>query len=205
MAYVDIGSGAPLVFLDGNPTSSYLWRNVIAPLSASYRCIAPDLIGMGDSEKLPDTGPQSYTLAEHARRWCSRERLVEKILPRSILRSLTDEEMTEYRRPVLSAGEDRRPTLSWPRQMPFDGSPADVVQVVERYGEWLASSGIPKLLVNAEPGAILTGDMREFCRTWPNQTEVTVNGIHFIQEDSPQEIAQALSAWLTELPVVDRS
>ena len=130
---------------------------------------------------------------------------MEKILPRSILRSLTDEEMTEYRRPFLSAGEDRRPTLSWPRQMPFDGSPADVVQVVERYGEWLASSGIPKLLVNAEPGAILTGDMREFCRTWPNQTEVTVNGIHFIQEDSPQEIAQALSAWLTELPVVDRS
>jgi len=279
MAYVDVGSGAPLVFLHGNPTSSYLWRNVIAPLSASYRCIAPDLVGMGDSEKLPDTGPQSYTLAEHqdyvdaflsavlpdepvtlvvhdwgsalgfdwARRNPVRVRVrgiaymeaivrpmamaewsaagifgrmrsddgealvlegnvfVEKILPRSILRSLTDEEMAEYRRPFLTAGEDRRPTLSWPRQMPLDGYPAGVVQVVQQYGEWLAASDLPKLFVNAEPGAILTGDMREFCRTWPNQTEVTVDGIHFIQEDSPQEIAQAISAWLAELPVVDQS
>jgi haloalkane dehalogenase len=270
MAYVDVGEGAPVAFLHGNPTSSFLWRNVIAPLATSYRCIAPDLIGMGDSEKLPNTGPSSYSLAEHqgyvdaflsailpdepvtlvvhdwgsalgfdwARRNPERVRgiaymeaivrpmamsewsaagifeklrseegeamvldgnvFVEKILPKSVLRSLTHEEMTEYRRPFVNPGEDRRPTLSWPRQMPLDGSPADVVSVVERYSAWLASSNMPKLFINAEPGAILTGDMRNFCRTWPNQTEVTVKGIHFIQEDSPREIAQAISEWLTE-------
>jgi haloalkane dehalogenase len=272
MAYIDAGAGSPIVFLHGNPTSSFLWRNVMAPLTGSCRCIAPDLIGMGDSEKLPDTGPDSYSLAEHQRYidaflaavlpeepvtlvihdwgsalgfdWASRNAarvrgiaymeavvrpmamsewsaagifqkmrspegeslvldgniFVEKILPKSILRQLSEEEMAEYRRPFLDAGEDRRPTLSWPRQMPLDGAPAEVVATVESYGRWMAVSEVPKLFVNAEPGAILTGGMRDFCRTWPNQTEVTVKGIHFIQEDSPTEIADAISTWLSAIP-----
>ena len=268
MAYVEQGQGSPIVFLHGNPTSSYLWRNIMSPLSHLGRCIAPDLIGMGDSEKLPDTGPGSYTLAENRRYideflarvgadrdvtlivhdwgsalgfdWARRHAdavrgiaymeavvrpmamaewppagifqkmrsadgeelvlggniFVEKILPRSIMRKLTDEEMDEYRRPFRNAGEDRRPTLTWPRQMPLDGEPADVVAVVEAYGRWLATSEVPKMFINAEPGAILTGGMRDFCRTWPNQSEVTVKGIHFIQEDSPSQIADALAAWM---------
>lgn len=272
MAYVEQGQGPPIVFLHGNPTSSYLWRNIMSPLSALGRCIAPDLIGMGDSEKLPDAGPGSYTLAENQRYvdeflarvganrdvtlivhdwgsalgfdWARRHAdavrgiaymeavvrpmamsewpsagifqkmrsadgeelvlggntFVEKILPRSIMRKLTDEEIDEYRRPFRNAGEDRRPTLTWPRQMPLDGEPADVVAVVEAYGRWLATSAVPKLFINAEPGAILTGGMRDFCRTWPNQSEVTVKGIHFIQEDSPSQIADALAAWVKALP-----
>jgi haloalkane dehalogenase len=264
------GRGPSLVFLHGNPTSSYLWRNIIGPLSAEYRCIAPDLIGMGDSEKLPDAGPGSYCLAENqryldgfldkvdldagvvlvlhdwgsalgfdwARRHAEQVRgivymeavvrpmamsewsaagvftkmrspageelvlggnlFVEKILPRSIIRTLSQEEMNEYRRPFLHPGEDRRPTLTWPRQMPLDGQPPEVVEVVARYGAWMAANTIPKLFINAEPGAILTGGMREFARTWPNQSEVTVNGIHFIQEDSPTQIATAITEWLPE-------
>ncbi len=271
MAYVEQGEGAPIVFLHGNPTSSYLWRNIMAPLAGLGRCIAPDLVGMGDSDKLPDSGPGSYSLAENqpyvdeflaqvgvtegvtlvlhdwgsalgfdwARRhpdalrgiaymeavvrpmamseWSAAgifakmrsdegealvldgNLFVEKILPRSIIRKLSDEEMAEYRRPFLNAGEDRRPTLTWPRQMPLDGSPADVVEIVRNYGQWLATSDVPKLFVNAEPGAILTGGMRDFARTWPNQTEVTVSGIHFIQEDSPEEIADAIGTWLKAL------
>jgi haloalkane dehalogenase len=271
MAYVEQGQGSPIVFLHGNPTSSYLWRNIMSPLSDLGRCIAPDLIGMGDSEKLPDAGPGSYTLAENQRYvdeflarvgadrdvtlivhdwgsalgfdWARRHAdavrgiaymeaivrpmamaewpsagifqkmrsadgeelvlggntFVEKILPRSIMRKLTDEEMDEYRRPFRNAGEDRRPTLTWPRQMPLDGEPADVVAVVEAYGRWLATSEVPKMFINAEPGAILTGGMRDFCRTWPNQSEVTVKGIHFIQEDSSSQIADALAAWVEAL------
>jgi haloalkane dehalogenase len=272
MAYWESGSGSPIVLLHGNPTSSYLWRDVVPHLTGLGRCIAPDLIGMGDSDKLPASGPDSYTLAEHQRyldalleqlgvehdvtlvvhdwgsalgfdwarrhagatrgiaymeavvcpmsmeEWSARgifERMrspqgeelvldgnafVEKILPRSIQRTLSDEAMAEYRRPFLAAGEDRRPTLSWPRQMPLDGEPADVVAVVQAYADWLAGSDIPKLFVNAEPGAILTGRMRELCRSWPNQTEVTVKGIHFIQEDSPDEIGHAIADWLTGVP-----
>jgi haloalkane dehalogenase len=266
MAYVEKG-----VFLHGNPTSSYLWRNIMGPLTPYGRCIAPDLIGMGDSERLPVSGPSCYTLAEHQRYldeflrqvsadrdvvlvvhdwgsalgfdWAQRHPdqvrgiaymeaivrpmamsewppagifarmrsaeggklvlednlFVERILPRSIMRTLTDEEMEEYRRPFARKGEDRRPTLTWPRQVPLDGSPADVVAVVERYGRWLSESNVPKLFINAEPGAILTGGMREFCRTWPNQAEVTVPGIHFIQEDSPGEIADSLASWIGTL------
>jgi haloalkane dehalogenase len=272
MAYIDMGTGAPIVFLHGNPTSSYLWRNIIAPLSQGARCIAPDLIGMGDSEKLPDTNRHSYSLAENQRYidafldavipdgaltlvihdwgsalgfdWASRHParvrgiaymegvvrpmlmsewsaagifqkmrsdagegmvlgdnvFIERILPMSIIRTLDDREMAEYRRPFLVAGEDRRAMLSWPRQMPLDNEPAEVVEVVERYGTWMSESQVPKLFINAEPGAILTGGMRDFCRTWPNQTEVTVKGIHFIQEDSPREIAEAITAWLHDLP-----
>jgi haloalkane dehalogenase len=120
---------------------------------------------------------------------------VERVLPGSVLRGLTESEMEVYRRPYLAPGESRRPTLTWPREIPIDGEPADMVQLVAKYAEWLASSQVPKLFINAEPGAILTGPQREFCRTWPNQTEVTVKGVHFIQEDSPTEIGQAIADW----------
>ena len=269
MAYVETGTGDPIVLLHGNPTSSYLWRNIIPHLSSLGRCIAPDLIGMGDSDKLPDSGPDSYRFVEHRRYldslleqlgvreravfvihdwgsalgfdWANRHRdrvlaiaymeaivrpvtwdtwpeaarrifqglrspageemvldknlFVEAILPASILRELDPDEMDEYRRPFTEAGERRRPTLTWPRQIPINGEPADVVEITQSYADWLASSDLPKLFVNAEPGAILTGEQRQFCRTWPNQTEVTVAGNHFIQEDSPDEIGQAISAW----------
>lgn len=271
MAYVEVGQGNPIVFLHGNPTSSYLWRNIIPYLADLGRCIAPDLIGMGDSEKLPESGPNSYTFVEHRRYldalladlgverqvtlvvhdwgsalgfdWANRHRdavngiaymeaivqpltwaqwneqarsifqgfrspageklilernlFVEAVLPGSIQRKLTDAEMEEYRRPYREPGESRRPTLTWPRQIPIEGEPADVTDIVSRYAEWLATSPIPKLFINAEPGAILTGSQRAFCRTWPNQTEITVPGSHFIQEDSPDQIGEALAAWYT--------
>ena len=269
MAYYDQGTGTPLVFLHGNPTSSYLWRNVIASMGDQYRCIAPDLIGMGKSAKLPDSGPESYTFVEHARyldelfaailpdepvtlvihdwgsalgfHWAQRHldrvagvaymeaivtpmtwadwpefarepfrilrsaggeemvlehnAFVEEILPGAIVRDLTEDEMNVYREPFKDAGEGRRPTLTWPRQIPLDEEPADVCAIIREYGAWLAESELPKLFINAEPGAILTGTQRDFCRSWPNQTEVTVAGAHFIQEDSPKEIAQAVSIW----------
>lgn len=269
MAYVDVGEGDPVVFLHGNPTSSYLWRNIIPLLADGYRCIAPDLIGMGDSAKLEPSDESSYTFVEHrsyldpfldsldlqnpvtlvAHDWGSalgfdwanrnRERVagiaymeaivrpmsaadwpdgarkifeamrtdagesiildknvfVERILPSSIIRTLSDEELDEYRSPYLVPGESRRPTLTWPRQIPWDGAPADVHEIVESYARWMSSNVIPKLFVNAEPGSILTGEQRAFCRTWRNQTEVTVPGIHFIQEDSPVEIGTALRGW----------
>jgi haloalkane dehalogenase len=264
MAYVDTGSGDPVVFLHGNPTSSYLWRNVIPPVAASHRCLAPDLIGMGDSGKAP---AGSYRFADHARyldawfealalardvilvvhdwgsalgfHWARRhpERVrglvymealvrpvtwdewpeaarkifqvmrspageevvlaknvfVERILPASVLRGLTEDEMAVYRRPFREPGESRRPTLTWPREIPVGGEPADVVAIADAYARWLSASQIPKLFVNAEPGTILTGAQREFCRRWPNQQEVTVRGSHFVQEDSPSEIGQAIA------------
>jgi haloalkane dehalogenase len=273
MAYVDVGAGDPIVFLHGNPTSSYLWRNVIPHLQALGRCIAPDLIGMGDSAKLPNSGPGVYTFTEHRRYldalldalgvnervalvlhdwgsalgfdWANRHRtavkgiaymeaivrprswndwpesaqrtfqmlrsatgermileenmFVETQLPRMILRSLTDAEMEQYRRPFAEPGEGRRPTLTWPRQIPIDGEPADVTAIVQAYAEWLAQSTVPKLFINGEPGAALTGALREFCQTWPAQTKVTVRGLHFIQEDSPDEIGQAIATWLKAL------
>jgi haloalkane dehalogenase len=273
MAYVEAGEGDPIVFLHGNPTSSYLWRNVMPHLAGLGRCLAPDLIGMGDSEKLPDSGPDSYRFVEHRRYldgllealdvrervalvvhdwgsalgfdWANRHReaikgiaymeaivrplawaewpetihklfygfrseageamvldknvFVERVLPGSVLRGLTDEEMTVYRRPYLEPGESRRPTLTWPRQIPLDGEPADVVELVQSYADWLAHSDVPKLFVNAEPGAILVGAQREFCRSWPNQREVTVKGSHFIQEDSPDEIGRAIADWYRAL------
>jgi haloalkane dehalogenase len=267
MAYVEIGDGDPIVFLHGNPTSSFLWRDIAPQLSDLGRVIVPDLIGMGDSDKLAATGRSAYRFVDHreyldglldalgvtqrvlfvvhdwgsalgfdwARRhpeavaglvymeavvcsmtlqeWPSRKIFeamrsadgeemvleknvfVEKILPRSILRELTPDELDEYRRPFAEVGEGRRPTLTWPREMPLSGEPADVVQIVDAYAEWLASSSIPKLFINAEPGAILTGRMRDVCREFPNQDEVTVKGIHFIQEDSPHEIVQAIRNW----------
>ena len=270
MAYHDVGSGDPVVFLHGNPTSSYLWRNVVPLVSGMARCIVPDLIGQGDSEKLDNPGPDSYTFAEHRKfldglldqldlgdnvvfvihdwgsalgfDWANRHRqrvaglaymegivrpvswdewpekargifqslrsdkgeemvllknlFVEAILPASVLRKLDDVEMAEYRRPFATPGEDRRPTLTWPRQIPVGGEPQEVVEIVQAYADWLSVSDIPKLFINADPGSILTGAPREFARSWPNQTEVTVKGSHFIQEDSPVEIGDAIAAWL---------
>jgi haloalkane dehalogenase len=267
MAYVDVGTGDPIVFLHGNPTSAYLWRNVIPHLESLGRCLAPDLIGMGDSGKNPSG---SYRFVDHMRYldawfealgltknitlvvhdwgsalgfyWAQRhpERVkalaymeaivkslpwadwpeaaqnifkvmrspageevvlqknvfVERILPASVIRKMTEEEMAVYRRPYLEPGESRRPMLTWPRQIPIDGEPADVVEIVERYGNWLAASPIPKLFINADPGMILVGAQRELCRTWPNQQEVTVKGLHFIQEDSPVEIGQAVAEFI---------
>ncbi len=272
MAYVEVGQGAPILFLHGNPTSSYLWRNVIPHVAPVGRCIAPDLIGMGDSDKLRNSGPDSYTFVEHRQYldglfaalgverdvtfvvhdwgsglgfdWANRHRdavkgiayleaivrprtwsqfsdesraffqalrspagealvleqnaFVER-LPGGMLRTLSDEEMEEYRRPFREPGEGRRPTLSWPRQLPIEGEPADVVAIVEAYGDWLRTSPVPKLFISGDPGAILTGEQREFVRAWPNQTEVMVRGRHFLQEDSPDEIGQAVANWYRRL------
>ena len=270
MAYVETGQGRPIVFLHGNPTSSYLWRDVMPELATLGRCIAPDLIGMGDSAKLPDPGPDTYTFVTHRHYldgfmqtlgltkdvllvihdwgsalgfdWAFRNQsavrgiaymegivapyaswsdfnkdaaplfqalrsdvgenlildknvFIERILPGSILRDLTPEEMDEYRRPFLQR-EDRWPTLTWPRHIPIEGEPAEMVTLVDAYSEWLAGSGLPKLFVNADPGAILIGKNRELCRSWPNQTEVTVAGSNFIQEDSGREIGQAIAQWM---------
>lgn len=271
MAYVEEGEGDPIVLLHGNPTSSYLWRNIVPHLSGLGRCIVPDLIGQGDSDKLSNPGPDSYTFVEHRSYldglldqlgvdsnavfvihdwgsalgfdWANRHRdamagiaymeaivrpvtweewpdaataifeamrsdagedmvltknlFVEAILPGSIVRDLTDEEMAEYRRPFVNEGEDRRPTLTWPRQIPISGEPADVHEIVGAYADWLSSSDLPKLLVRADPGAILNGPQLEFCQSWPNQREVMVKGNHFVQEDSPDEIGQAIADWIT--------
>jgi haloalkane dehalogenase len=124
---------------------------------------------------------------------------VERVLPGSIMRKLTDEEMAEYRRPFIKAGEDRRPTLTWPRMIPIDGEPKDVVAVVEDYSAWLARSDVPKLFIDADPGSILVGRQREVCRRFPHQTEVTVKGLHFVQEDSPGEIGKAVADFVRKL------
>jgi haloalkane dehalogenase len=274
MAYVEAGAGDPIVLLHGNPTSSYLWRNVMPHLAGLGRCLAPDLIGMGDSAKLERSGPDSYRFVEHrhhldgllealdvtdrvtlvvhdwgsalgfdwARRhpeqikgiaymeaivrpltweeWPAPIRklfrgfrseageamvleknvFVERVLPGSVLRGLTEAEMAVYRRPFAEPGEARRPTLTWPREIPLGGEPADVVAIVQAYADWLVHSEVPKLFVNAEPGAILVGAQREFCRSWPNQTEVTVAGSHFLQEDSPDDIGRAIADWYRGLP-----
>ncbi len=273
LAYVEVGTGDPIVFLHGNPTSSYLWRNVMPHVEGLGRLIAPDLIGMGGSDKLPDSGPGRYRFVEHRRYldglldalgvtenvvlvvhdwgsalgfdWARRHAeavqgiaymeaivapfawddlrgatraifegfrsakgeelildnnaFVEQVLPGATLRGLTEPEIVVYRRPFAAPGEDRRPTLTWPREIPIAGEPADVVAVVEDYGSWLAASDVAKLFVNAEPGAILIGRQREFCRTWPNQDEVTVKGVHFVQEDSPDQIGRAVAGWVETL------
>lgn len=274
IAYVEVGEGDPIVLLHGNPTSSYLWRNVIPELTGKGRVIAPDLIGQGDSDKLPASeGPDRYsfltaydyldgllqaigaatnvTLVIHD--WGSglgfywaqqhpdalrgiaymegivcpvdwddwpegargifqgfrsekgedlvlqRNMFVEAVLPSSVMRGLGEEEMQHYRAP-FSTPDDRQPTLSWPRQIPISGEPADMVDLVSSYGQWMAgNASLPKLFINADPGSILTGKARDFCRTWPNQTEVTVKGTHFIQEDSPVEIGQAVAGLMDSL------
>ena len=273
MSYVEMGEGEPIIFQHGNPTSSYLWRNIMPHLADQGRCIAIDLIGMGDSDKLEDSGPDRYTLLEHRDYWegaldalgvsnnvtlvihdwgsalgfdwANRHResvmgiaymegivrpvswddwpeaargvfqgfrspageemvleknvFVERVLPGSIIRDLTEDEMAVYRRPYINPGEDRRPTLTWPRQIPIEDEPAEVRELVQSYADWLSQSEVQKLFINAEPGAILIGPQREFCRSWPNQKEVTVAGNHFLQEDSPDEIGQAIAEWRKEI------
>jgi haloalkane dehalogenase len=274
LAYVDEGEGDPIVLLHGNPTSSFLWRQVIPELTGSGRVIVPDLPGQGDSGKLdPVLGPRRYsffvvydylekmldalgvnervTLVIHD--WGSalgfhwayqhpqsvrgiaymealvapvgwedwpekgreifqgfrsevgeelvlkRNLFVEAVLPSSVIRELSEAEMDEYRRPFPNP-EDRQPMLDWPRQIPIEGEPTEMVQLVERYGAWLAShESPPKLFVNADPGSILVGRQREICEAWPKQEKVTVPGLHFIQEDSGQEIGQAVADWLRGL------
>ena len=268
MSYVTVGNGHPIVFLHGNPTSSYLWRNVIPHVSDLGRCLAPDLVGMGQSTASPKG---AYRFLDHARyldawfealdlrrnvtlvlhdwgsalgfHWASRhpervraiaymesivqprdwedlppsrapifrdlrsekgERMIleenafiEVLLPKLIIRALTRTEMDSYRRPFVDP-ESRWPTLVWPRELPIAGEPADVVKIVEDYGQWLLQTPLPKLFFNAEPGSLLIGRAREFCRSWPNQEEVTVRGIHFIQEDSPDEIGFALARFVRQ-------
>jgi haloalkane dehalogenase len=275
MAYVEAGQGDPIVHLHGNPTSSYLWRNVLPHLQPRGRCIVPDLIGMGESDKLPDSGPDSYRFVEQRRYldallealdvrervtfvihdwgsalgfdWANRHReavrgiaymeaivrpqgwdhwdnanmrpalqalrseagdqmvlqdnfFVEKILPKAILRTLSAAEMAAYRRPFAEPGEGRRPMLTWVRQIPIEGEPADVNAIVAAYADWLATSNVPKLFVKAEPGLLLAGGANlDFARRLPAQTEVTVAGVHYVQEDSPDEIGQAVAGWMGTL------
>ena len=272
MAYVEAGKGNPIVLLHGNPTSSYLWRNVLPYLEPLGRCIAPDLIGMGDSDKLPEGGPGSYRFVEHRSYldalllsldvrervtfvihdwgsalgfdWANRHReavkgiafmeaiirpqgwdhwdkinmrpalqalrseagetmvlrdnfFIETILPAAILRTLSAEEMAQYRRPYVEPGEGRRPMLTWPRQIPIDGEPADVAKIVAASADWLSTSRVPKLFFKAEPGAILANEEDlAFVRKLPALTEVTVAGRHYVQEDSPDEIGQAIARWI---------
>lgn len=273
LAYIEEGAGDPIVLLHGNPTSSYLWRNVIPHLTGSGRVIVPDLIGHGDSDKLPvEQGPERYTFektydllsgllaalgvnskvllvihdwgsalgfhwaSQHAdavrgiaymegivqpvtwEQWpenargifqgfrsekgeelvLERNMFVDAVLPSSVMRDLTETEMAHYRA-AFNTPDDRQPTLNWPRQIPISGEPAHMVALVQAYAQFMAASAIPKLFINAEPGSILTGEPREFCRAWPNQQEVTVKGLHFVQEDSPHEIGAAVAQWAASL------
>ena len=272
IAYFDEGHGDNLIFIHGNPTSSYLWRNIIHSLKLKYRCIAPDLIGMGDSDKLNNVSNQSYSFFEH-KKWLNefidnlnlekkfhlvlhdwgsalgfdyakenedkisgivymeaivcplewkdwpenarnifkllrgkagedliynKNIFIEKILPSSIIRDLSEQEMQEYKKPYLCGGYHRQPTLSWPRQIPLGGKPENINKLVYNYAEFMKETNIKKLFINAKPGSILVGRQRNFCRTWKNQKEVTVKGIHFIQEDSPNEISYEINLWLKE-------
>ena len=273
MAYIDEGQGDAIVFQHGNPTSSYLWRNVMPHLAGLGRLVACDLIGMGGSDKLSPSGPDRYHYAEQREflfalwdalnlgdrvvlvlhdwgsvlgfDWANQHRdrvqgiaymeaivtpmtwtdfhpsvrgvfqgfrspegermvleqniFVEGVLPGAIRRRLSDEEMNHYRRPFVDPGEDRRPTLSWPRNIPIDGEPAEVTALVNEYRGWLEESHVPKLFVNAEPGAILAGRIRDYAQTWQNQTEITVPGVHFLQEDSPHEIGSAVAQFVRRL------
>ncbi len=273
IAYIDEGAGEPIVLLHGNPTSSYLWRNVVPELTGSGRVIVPDLIGQGDSEKLPaSAGADRYsfevaynylsglletlginenvTLVIHdwgsglGFHWAAnhpdavrgiaymegivmpvtwddwpegargifkgfrsekgedlilnRNMFIEGVLPSSVMRGLGEAEMAHYRA-AFSTPDDRQPTLNWPRQIPIDGEPAHMVALVNSYGAFMSQAQFPKLFINADPGSILVGRQREFCRSWPNQTEVTVKGTHFIQEDSPVEIGQAVAGWMKSI------
>jgi haloalkane dehalogenase len=272
MTYVEMGEGSPIIFQHGNPTSSYLWRNIIPYLEDQGRCIAIDLIGMGDSDKLDDEGENTYSY--HVQKkyfnaclneleiknditfvihdWGSalgfdwayenqnsikgicymegivktiswgdwpkdaksifqgfrsdagedlilkKNLFVEAVLPGAVIRDLSETEMNVYRRPFLKEIE-RRPTLDWPRQIPIEHEPLEVYKIVEDYSSWMSINNIPKLFINADPGSILLGKQREFCRKWKNQEEITVKGSHFIQEDSPHDIGKAISSWYQKI------
>ena len=273
MAYVDEGNGDTFLFLHGNPTSSYLWRNIAPHVEDLGRIVIPDLIGMGDSDKLDGVDNEGYKYHgqygyltelfdqldlgnnihliihdwgsamgfQFARenpdriksitymeaivmpltweQWpdaatkifglfrseageelvLEKNFFVERILLADSATGYTDEEKAEYIRPFINAGEDRRPTLTWPRQIPLDGDPSEVVEEVRKNSEFHKDSEIPKLFINADPGSILVGEQREFARTWKNQTEVTVSGNHFVQEDSSEEIGSALRNFVKAL------
>ncbi len=272
MAYVEMGAGKPIVFQHGNPTSSYLWRHIMPHLTRHGRCMAVDLIGMGDSAKLPHSNVDSYTLKEHERylfdawdalgitddvtfvlhdwgtalgfEWCRRHpgavravahmegfvkrldwnewpgaarplferfrspagedvletnEFIEQILPGAILRELSADEMDAYRAPFLEAGEGRRPTITWPRQLPLDGDPIEVCETIDAYGEYMRGADMPKLFIEATPGMIMKGSPAAFAKTWKNTQTVTVPGAHFIQEDSADAITAALDTWLASL------
>lgn len=276
MAYIDVGAGAPIVFLHGNPTSSYLWRNVLPPVIPHGRCIAPDLIGMGDSEKLIEPTATTYRFETHSRYldgfmealgcisdvilvlhdwgsalgfdWANRHPeavrgivymeaivqpfptwddfskeaaplfqalrsdagemlifdknvFIERILPGSVLGDLAEEDMRAYRKP-FGDKSTRWPMLTWPREIPIAGAPADVTERVADYASWMATNTVPKLFIDADPGAILTGVQREFCMLWPEQTVVRVAGSHFIQEDSGTEIGARIAHWVSRLPAL---
>jgi len=274
MAYIDEGEGAPIVFQHGNPTSSYLWRKVMPACVGLGRLIACDLIGMGDSEKLPNSGPDRYTYAEqreylfalweelglkrdvvlvihdwgstlgfdwahqHADRvqgiaymeaaplpltWSDfpdemsrnvfkafrsdagedmvlRDNIfVEAFLIEAEKQNLSEADKAEYRRPFLNAGEDRRPTLTWPRQISLDGSPSDVTKIVSDFSEWLKDSPVPKLWLRGDPGFITNGRLATFCGSLQNQTEIQVRGQHFLQESSGPEIGKAVADFVRVL------
>ena len=275
LAYVDSGEGDPIVFLHGNPTSSYLWRNVMPHLEGMGRLIAPDLIGMGDSDKLDNSGPGRYTFIEHTEYlyallkeldlnnvtlvihdwgsalgfnwaalnpdkiksivymeaitgpieswddWPEQARNIfqlfrsdageELILEKNFFvervfagdvgmhRALEKQELDAYIKPFKKEGESRRPTLTWPRQIPIEGEPTEVVEIVKNYAKFMSETQLPKLFINADPGSILIGKQREVARKWPNQKEVTVNGGHFIQEVSPDEIGESIKDFLIRL------
>lgn len=271
MAYIDTGEGDSIVFLHGNPTYSYIWRNIIPHVEKHGRCIAPDLVGMGESGKLPDSGPGSYTYFEHrehlfalldaldlgeritlvlhdwggalgfdwarhnsdrikgiafmepllmplawaqmpppaveafkgfrtegvGEKMCLEDNIfIEQVIPMAVMRELSGKERAAYRKPYLNAGESRRPTLTWPRQIPLEGEPADVADVLNANVKWLVKTQLPKLFFRAEPGMMITGDVLDLCRSFPNQKEVTVKGAHYVQEDSPDEIGQTLADWI---------
>lgn len=273
MAYVEMGEGDPIIFQHGNPTSSYLWRNIMPQLADVGRCLAVDLIGMGDSDKLPNSGPDRYTFKEHQQYlyaawdalgvkenvtfvihdwgtalgfdWCRQhpgavkgvahmegvvKRLaweewpeaateifrtfrsaagekvileknifVEGVLPNSILRKLSEDEMDAYRAPFANAGEDRRPTLTWPRQIPLGDEPSDVCATVDAYGAYMKDADFSKLFIAGDPGMIMNGGPADYARSWKNTAEATVKGLHFLQEDSPDEIAGAVKSWMATI------
>lgn len=270
MGYVEVGTGSPIVFLHGNPTSSYLWRNILPYAEAFGRCIAPDMIGMGDSDKLPDSGPGRYDFKTHSsylddlfaqlditrdvtlvvhdwggplgfdwayrnqaaikgfiymettvrpsapgsstaggrrftdmfktekmeRRVLENNFFVETLMFGGLKDVLTEDDKAVYRKPYLTPGESRRPTLDWPRQIVVDGEPGWLYDLEKEWSDWMAKNTIPKLFFNADPGITLTGANRKFCQAWHNQVEITVPGTHFIQEQSPQLIGESIRNWL---------
>jgi haloalkane dehalogenase len=268
MAYVDVGDGDPIVFLHGNPTPSYLWRNIIPYLLPLGRCLAPDLVGMGNSGAGPDGG---YRFVDHqgyldawfeamelrknvilvvhdwgsalgfywaqrhperikaiiymegivrpflswdewpevtkaffkAQRTTAGEELIlqknlfiEYLLP---LRGISEEAIEVYRRYYRNPGPSRQPMLTWTRELPIEGQPEDVCRIVDSYARWLATSQIPKLFINGDPSGFLIGPQREFCRTWPNQQEITVKGAHFLQEECPSEVGEATARFVAKV------